>query len=67
MSPMYATRPLGLALSSASSSSVGGISSVVRTEISTVPMEQTEPMKNAQNTQKGIPAAVAPLTSCWNT
>jgi hypothetical protein len=30
-------------------------------------MEQTEPMKNAQNTQKGIPAAVAPLISCWNT
>jgi hypothetical protein len=30
-------------------------------------MEQTEPIKNAQNTQKGMPAAVAPSISLWNT
>src|SRR3712207_3748304 len=66
MSPMYAKGPLGLDLSSASSSSVGGISSVERTEIRTVPMEQTAPMKNAQNTQKGKPAAVVPSIRRWN-
>ena len=66
MSAMNDPRPLGLARSSASSSSVGGISGVDRTESRTVAIEQNAPMKNAQNTQNGTPAAVVPVISCWN-
>src|SRR6476469_6711314 len=59
--------PPFLARSAASSSALGGISLVRRTETSTVPMEQTAPSMNEPTTQYGIPDAVAPEMNFWKT
>jgi hypothetical protein len=62
-----APKPPFLARSAASSSSVGGISDVLRTETRTVPIEHTEPRMNEPTTQYGIPAFVAPVMRLWKT
>src|SRR4051794_7982220 len=59
--------PPFLARIALSSSSLGGISGVRSTEISTEPIEQTAPSMNEPTTQYGIPAPVAPEMSSWNT
>ena len=53
--------------SSASSDGVGGSSGVDSTDTSTVPMENTAPSMNDPKTQYGMPAAVPPVMSDWNT
>ena len=54
-----------MARSALSSSSLGGISGVRSTEISTEPIEQTAPSMNEPTTQYGMPASVAPEMIFW--